>query len=631
MTTPRQFLSFETVSLLVAFAILASAGMVTVRTEAYRRDAGALLRHTLSVENTLLRLDGAIRRAESEERGYLITRDPAYASQKGEFSNLGADMTELADVVSDNPEQAARVEKLRPLLQERLELLQRKFELMKDGRFDEAAEIVRNGRGKALMDQIDSLINEMISREEILYSIRDERMTQASNSLETAISAMIALLVSVAAFAVYMAHRQFHALRKSGNSLRLAYNELIEESTKRSAVETQLRQSQKLEALGQLAGGIAHDFNNMLGVIVASLNIMRRKLARNEDGVDQLITSAMDGADRAAGLVRRLLAFSRIQPLNPTPLDVNDLVAGMSAILHRTLGARVDLATVLGDDLWPVKVDPNELESAIVNLAVNARDAMPEGGRLTIETGDAELDAAYCADNPDARPGDYVAICVSDTGHGMSQETLSKAFDPFFTTKPIGKGTGLGLSQVHGFVRQSGGHIKIYSELGHGASVKLYLPRHVEEGAEAPSPPSPLKPDEFPRGKPEEVVLLVEDDDTARRVTAQGVRELGYTVIEAASGKEAIGIIRDRADIALMITDVIMPEMDGARLAREAVFRRHSLHVLFITGYSKHAVVRNGMLDPDVNLLTKPFTLVQLARKIREALVARADLSRGKS
>lgn len=630
MATPRQFLSFETVSLIVAFAILASAGMVTVRTEAYRREAGVLLRHTLSVENTLLRLDGAIRRAESEERGYLITRDPSYFSLKNGLSSFGAEMTELADLVSDNPQQVARVEKLRPLLRERLDLLQRKFEMMTDGRFEEAADVVRNGRGKALMDQIDALIREMIDGEKELYSLRDARMNEASNSLQTAISVMIVLLGCVATFAVFMAHRQFHALRKSSTSLQLAYNELIEESTRRSAVEAQLRQSQKLEALGQLAGGIAHDFNNMLGVIVASLNIMRRKLARHEDGVDPLITSAMDGADRAAGLVRRLLAFSRIQPLNPTPLDVNDLVSGMSAILHRTLGSRVELSTILGGDLWPTKVDPNELESAIVNLAVNARDAMPEGGRLTIETGNAELDAAYCADNPDARPGDYVVVCVSDTGHGMSQETLTKAFDPFFTTKPIGKGTGLGLSQVHGFVRQSGGHIKIYSEINHGAAVKLYLPRYVDE-SEAPPPPPPPKQDDFLRGRPEDVVLIVEDDDTARRVTAQGVRELGYTVVEAASGKEAIRIIRDRADIALMITDVIMPEMDGARLAREAVFRRHALHVLFITGYSKHAVVRNGILDPDVNLLTKPFTLVQLARKISEALVARADLSKGKS
>lgn len=631
MPTPRQILSLETVSLIVAFSILASAGLVTVRTEKYRREAGAWVRHTLRVENALLRLGGVIREAESEERGYIITRDPSYFSRKNDFSTVGAQIQDLAALVADNPEESERVEKLKPLLNERLDLLRRKVDLLTAGRFDEAAQMVRDGRGKALMDEINVLIAQMVEREEELYRIRDERLTEASQTLETAIGVMVVLLAGVAAFAVLMAHRQLDALRKSSDALRLAYNELIEESTKRSAVEAQLRQSQKLDALGQLAGGIAHDFNNMLGVIVASLNIMRRKLARQEDGLDQLISSAMDGADRAAGLVRRLLAFSRIQPLNPAPLDANQLVNGMSAILHRALGSRIELACVLGKHLWPVKVDPNELESAIVNLAVNARDAMPEGGRLTIETCNAELDETYTQDNPDARPGEYVCICVSDTGEGMSPETLAKAFDPFFTTKPIGKGTGLGLSQVHGFVRQSGGHIKIYSEPGHGASVKLYLPRYVEDTEEGqPKAPEP-KQDEFPRGAPEEVVLIVEDDETARRVTAQGVRELGYTVIEAASGKEAIGILRNRADIALMITDVIMPEMDGARLAREAVFRRHALHVLFITGYSKHAILRNGILDPDVNLLTKPFTLVQLARKIREALDARADLSRGKS
>lgn len=632
MAETRKFLSVETISLIVAFAILAFASFVTARTEQQRRASGAWVRHTLVVETALYRLDGAIRRAESEERGYIITRDPAYLRPKDEIAaQLEKGLAEVAALVGDNPEQVERLSKLRPLLQERLVQLQHKIDVMRAGDFDAAAEIVRTGQGKALTDRIDVLVAEMIAQEDALHHRRDQEMSEATDTLQTAIGSLIVLIAGVAILAVLLAERQLNALRKSSENLKLAYNELIAESTKRGSLEAQLRQSQKLEALGHLAGGIAHDFNNMLGVIVSSLNILRRKLRRNEGGLDSLIDSAMDGADRAAALVRRLLAFSRIQPLDPQPLDVNSLVNGMSAILHRTLGAHIHLETVLAPDLWPTKVDANELESAILNLAVNARDAMPTGGQLTIETQNTELDAYYANENPTATPGEYVLIAISDTGVGMPPDVAAKAFDPFFTTKPIGKGTGLGLSQAHGFATQSGGHIKIYSEIGRGSCLKLYLPRYLKESeAGEPPPQPPPSEEEFPRGRPGEIVLIVEDDENARRATAQGVRELGYTVLEAESGKEAIRLLRARADIALMITDVVMPEMDGARLAREAVFRRHALHVMFITGYSQHAIARDGMLDPDVNLLTKPFSLAQLAKKIREVLDARGDLPKGK-
>jgi CheY-like chemotaxis protein len=250
---------------------------------------------------------------------------------------------------------------------------------------------------------------------------------------------------------------------------------------------------------------------------------------------------------------------------------------------------------------------------------------------LTIETVNRALDDA-ASEKSGIEPGDYVLIAVSDTGKGMEPEVLAKAFDPFFTTKPVGKGTGLGLSQAHGFVRQSGGDIRIDSLVGAGTTVQLFLPRFQGDNTTrpAPKPSRPPPPDDYPHGHPGEIILLVDDDDTSRRIAAQGVRELGYTVLEAASGKEAIQIIRERADISLLVADVVMPEMNGARLAREAVFRRHALHVLFVTGYASHAI-RNGILDPDVNLLTKPFTLAQLAGKIRDTLDGRADLSRGQS
>jgi signal transduction histidine kinase len=629
MAAPRQFLSFETISLIIAFAILATAGVVTIQTEAHRRESGAWVRHTLQVEGALFRLDGAIRRAESEERGYLITKDPSYFNA-GEalWGRARKEFSELEALVGDNPTQKDRLAKLRPKLDERLGLLQQKLDLMRTGRFDEAASLVRDGRGKALSDEIDALVGEMIADEEDLYHLRGLNLAHATESLQTAIGVTIVLLAGVGLFAVFMAQRQISALHKSGEALRHAYNELIEESTRRAALEAQLRQSQKLEALGQLAGGIAHDFNNMLGVIVASLNILRRKLNKKDYDVDGLISSGMDGAERAAELVRRLLAFSRIQPLNPTSLDANRLIGGMSEILHRTLGSGIELVTRLGPDLWPIRADQNELENVILNLAVNARDAMPGGGRLTIETVNRALDDA-ASEKSGIEPGDYVLIAVSDTGKGMEPEVLAKAFDPFFTTKPVGKGTGLGLSQAHGFVRQSGGDIRIDSLVGAGTTVQLFLPRFQGDDAARPAPkPSRPPPDDYPHGRPGEIILLVDDDDTSRRITAQGVRELGYTVLEAASGKEAIQIIRAQADISLLVTDVVMPEMNGARLAREAVFRRHALHVLFVTGYASHAI-RNGILDPDVNLLTKPFTLAQLAGKIRDTLDGRADLSRG--
>ena len=360
----------------------------------------------------------------------------------------------------------------------------------------------------------------------------------------------------------------------------------------------------------------------MLGVIVASLNILRRKLARNEQDYEPLIDSATEGAESAANLVRRLLAFSRVQPLAPEPLDANRLVEGMSNLLRRTIGDNIVLETRLAEKLWSTKVDANELESVIINLAVNARDAMPDGGRLTIETANLQLDDAEAARHVEATPGPYVAISVTDTGEGMPPEVLARAFDPFFTTKPAGKGTGLGLSQAHGFVRQSGGHIRISSEPGRGTNVTLFLPRHVATPDEAddPAPSAPVRGAEIPSGDPGEVILVVEDDDVARRVTVEGIRELGYTALEAGGGAQALEILRERDDVRLMVSDVIMAEMDGVTLAREARKSRPGLRVLHVSGYTGDAAVQNGFMDREIVLLPKPFTLEKIASKIREML-----------
>jgi signal transduction histidine kinase len=480
MPASRQSLSTEILSLLSAFAILALAGFVTYRADEHRRQSASSLRHTLEVESALQRFYGALRRVESEERGYLLTRDQQYLNPDADVSaRINEALDTVARLVDASPAQSARLAQIRPILKERLDLLTLKIDLTKKGRLNDAIHLLRSGGGKELMDEMDQLISAMISEEELQYRQRDETLQQASRSLQTAIASMILVLVGVVAFTITLAQRQMSALQSSRESLQNAYDRLIEESERREAVEAQLRQSQKLEALGQLAGGVAHDFNNLLGVIVASLNILRRKLQRNEGGYDELIDSALDSADSASGLIKRLLAFSRIQPLAPEPLDANLFVSGMSTMLTRTLGENITLETTLADGLWTTKVDAAELQNAVLNLAVNARDAMPEGGRLLITSRNVHVDSAQALETIDLKPGDYVVVSVSDTGAGMTPDIAGKAFDPFYTTKPPGKGTGLGLSQVHGFVRQSGGLVTIRSAPGAGTTIELYLPRYA--------------------------------------------------------------------------------------------------------------------------------------------------------
>ncbi len=388
----------------------------------------------------------------------------------------------------------------------------------------------------------------------------------------------------------------------------------------------QLRQSQKMEAIGQLTGGIAHDFNNMLAVVMGSLSLLQRRVGQDLVALRH-VGAASDSARRAALLIKRLLAFSRQQPLAPEAIDTNQLVAGMSDLLHHTLGGNIVVETSLAENLWPTHADPNQFENVILNLAVNARDAMPDGGTLTITTQNIDFDANQAAQHLGIAAGQYVMLSVTDTGLGMPAEILAKAFDPFFTTKAIGKGTGLGLSQVYGFLKQSGGHVNISSEVGKGTAVAVYLPRRLRVESDMTGAPS-LR--EILSSDRQKLVLIVDDLASVRRFVADAVIALGYRIIEADGGAMALRLIDAHPEIALLLTDIVMPDMDGRLLAEEARRRRRNLKILFMTGYAPEAGSQSATLSPGIKLITKPFTVEELAEKINEALDAmRADNSTG--
>ena len=421
----------------------------------------------------------------------------------------------------------------------------------------------------------------------------------------------------------FWAHVVIDAIRNDAGDL-IGFAKITRDNTDRKNAERELDQarealfqSQKMEAVGQLTGGVAHDFNNLLTVIIGGLDTIGRSKPTDMVRIRRAVEMARHAADRAAGLTARLLAFSRKQALEPTPTELNTLVREMADMLHRTLGEQIELESVLSPRLWPVELDQNQLETAILNLAVNARDAMPSGGKLTIETQNTFLDESYTATDAEVRPGQYVVICVSDTGSGMSQATLARVFEPFFTTKELGRGTGLGLSMVYGFVKQSGGHVTIYSEEGQGTTVKLYFPRYLS-GEET------LDDDggqpEYPSASDDEAVLVVEDNPEVRAFSVMTLSELGYRVLQADNAEAALSILKSDRRIDLLFTDVVLPGRTGKVLADESVIGRPGLKVLFTTGYSRNAIVHHGRLDAGVRLLQKPFTFDQLANRVREVL-----------
>ena len=385
--------------------------------------------------------------------------------------------------------------------------------------------------------------------------------------------------------------------------------------------EDSLRQSQKMEAVGQLTGGIAHDFNNLLAGISGSLELLQTRMAQGRlKDLDRYISTAEGCSKRAAALTHRLLAFSRRQTLDPKPMNVNGLVAGMEELIRRTVGPSIAVEVVGAVGLWTVLIDPHQLENALLNLTINARDAMPAGGRITIETANKWLDERIARER-DMPAGQYIALSVTDTGTGMPTEIIARAFDPFFTTKPVGEGTGLGLSMIYGFVRQSGGQVRIYSELGLGTTLCLYLPRHYGDADQADAV-GELR--EAPRAEEGQTVLIVDDEASIRMLVTEVLEDLGYIAIEAADGSAALKVLQLDVRLDLLVTDVGLPGgLNGRQVADAGRAARPDLKVLFITGYAENAVLGNGHLDPGMHVLTKPFVLDTLAGRIKDLILDR--------
>ncbi|MCW3835951.1 CHASE3 domain-containing protein [Sphingomonas canadensis] len=616
MAEPRR--DYGLIGLIAAFVVLAAAvGGMLLLFQAQQR-AQALVLHTLEVESRLAKVFSLVQDAESAQRGFIVSRDPAHLGRYEQAREaLPDELAALTQAVSDNPEQRERAVELTRLVDQRLDRLAYVLGLARDGQGDGAREAVRTGVGKQLMDRTRELVGRMHAEEARLLAERGQDAQDRARLFGIWLVVAALLVALLAVLVTRDARARARDAAAARDEAEAANRRLKEEAATREAAEAQVRQMHKMESIGQLTGGIAHDFNNMLAVVIGSLDMAKRRLAQDPARAEASIDAAMQGAERAAQLTQRLLAFARRQPLAPSAIDVNRLVGGMSELLRRTIGETVRLETVLAGGLWPAFVDSGQLENALVNLCVNGRDAMDGAGRLTIETANAHLDDEYARVHDEVAAGQYVMISVTDTGCGMPADVAERAFDPFYTTKEVGKGTGLGLSQVYGFVKQSGGHVKIYSEIGVGTVVKLYLPRHFGEGA-ASAPAGPAA--HLPQAAPGEVVLVVEDEERVRELSVDALRELGYTVIDAPDAERALDLLRGDQRVDLLFTDIVMPGMDGRRLADAARAARPGLCVLYTTGYTRNAIVHNGVLDHDVQFLAKPFTVTQLAAKVRSVL-----------
>jgi signal transduction histidine kinase/CheY-like chemotaxis protein len=608
------------------FFLVLLAGLASIYMVLRTTDADRWVAHTLEVRQKADALVSDLHAAESGQRGYLLSNDPAYletydVALKGAIDDFNA----LKVLTLDNPIEQTRLVQLKPLVDEKREILQNKVELTRQGHAAEALALLKTGRGRQLMVDIADHVAAISATELQLLHQRQATAEALRNWMLAIIAFAIITGLSLAGILARSTFAALAAVQQRTVALRA-------EMKRRMETEDTLRQTQRLEVVGRLAGGIAHDFNNLLTIILGNLEMIRRRIdaAKPDQMIGELaprlnrpLDFALQGGQSAAQLTQRLLAFSRKQALAPVVLDLNRLVSGMSELLRHTLGESLEIEVILAGGLWPTLADPSQVESAILNLSVNARDAMPGGGKLTIETANIYLDDIYVQQFGDLTAGQYVLLSVTDTGGGIPADVLPQVFEPFFTTRPHGEGSGLGLAMVHGFVKQSGGHIRIYSEVGHGTTVKIYLPR--AQGQEVSAVPAAKQVDTtlLPRAASEEIVLVVEDNDAVREYACGLLVELGYRVLDANNAAAALLILKSGAHVDLLFTDVVMPGASGRELANEALAMRKDLTVLFTTGYSRNAIVHHGRLDADVQLLSKPYTQQQLALKLRELLEGR--------
>ena len=638
---------------LIATLVLLGMVVLVAMTNSARDEALRAERHAYDVTLLTRTMDGSIARAEAAVGRYALDENAKTSGSRyyAQWRLAEQQLSQLEKSVTQDDEQQRRVEELRSLFNER------------GKQFSDVARYIA-GRQKTYGISYYYSISLPPSENEVDVGTKLRgKLNEIANAERTALSEKIQesqffsaeadrltdylswLGVIVGLFAIFMGYVAVQALRQNAASRKEAQDEsdraqLLEEAVRdrtqelweanqalkaeaieRQAAEAQLRQVQKMEAVGQLTGGIAHDFNNMLAVVVGGIDLARRRLNGPRREVMNHLTNAMEGATRAAALTRRLLSFARSEPLIPERVDSAILVGGMSELLDRTLGERIKVVTELADDAWPVFVDPHQLENAIVNLAVNARDAMDGQGTLTVRTRNLAMGANEVGD---IRAGDYLVLQVDDTGCGMTPEVKDRAFEPFFTTKEMGKGTGLGLSQIFGFAHQSGGEVGIESEPGEGTTVSIYLPRTDVAASNIRAHPAMHMRSEDEMTVPGARILLVEDDPRVRTATVGALEDLGYEPIACAGGAEALALF-DSMEFDLVISDVIMPEMTGPEMVRELKSRRPDIAVLFVTGY-----VGEGESDDLVgyDLLRKPFTVSTLSTSVAIALSRRATESR---
>ncbi len=609
--------------LAACFGLLLLTGVSSAVMAIWAAESSRMVAHTIEVRQVAREAMGSAQDAELAQRGYLLTEDPDYLELYRATAATPI-LQKLRALTADNPDQQRRLDVIEPLIGRRLKIIDETIELARTGQRDKAIAVVKIGTGKSYMDQLRARIAEFMDVELHLLKTRQSKTDRLREWLLVLIGFSLA---ATAALGFLFSQSASHYISR----LQQRTSELESEAQRRRETEDTLRQAHKIEAVGQLSGGIAHDFNNLLTIIMGNLDTIARRISNVApatsaqslaESLSRPVDFALQGARSAAQLTQRLLAFSRRQALEPVVMDTNKLVASMSELLRRTLGETINFETVLAGGLWHTLVDANQLENAIINLAINARDAMPEGGSLTVETANTYLDEAYASRFGDLEAGQYVLISVTDTGVGVPPEVLHRIFEPFFTTKETGKGSGLGLAMVHGFVKQSGGHIRVYSEPGEGTTVKMYLPRAAESDktASAPAPMADVRPPAA-RARTGETILVVEDNEGVRAYARDALRELGYRVVEANDALEGLRYVDEGQKFDLLFTDVVLPGgLSGRDLANKLRAREPNLPVLFTTGYTRNAIVHHGRLDPDVHLLNKPYTQQDLGRKVRQVL-----------